>query len=360
MYKITKCLVLLALCLVVQLINAQDTINNANNRQKIEEFKKVKADIQNEERQFLKVEVESINTRLEKGEINEEEATILKKEAAKKRALNIENRIAIIDNKIALLERNYDGYINIDVGDVTKIEIKVGDDDEEFFGINISDKKKPKKYDRRTTSDLVFAIGFNNAIIEGEKLDDSPYKIGGSGFVELGFAWKTRLLNDSNLFRLKYGFSFQWNKLNMKNNMYLVNDNGNINLEKFPLSTKVSKFRSTNFVFPLHLEMGPSKRIDRNSYFRYSTKKQFKFGFGGYAGFNLNTLQKIKYTNESGDRVKDKSKNGFNTPDLIYGLSSYVALGGTAIYVKYDLNPIFKNQSVSQNNISVGLRFDMD
>ena len=67
MQKITKCLVLLALCLVAQLINAQDTISNANNRQKIEEFKKAKIDIQNEERQFLKVEVESINTRLEKG-----------------------------------------------------------------------------------------------------------------------------------------------------------------------------------------------------------------------------------------------------------------------------------------------------
>ena len=146
----------------------------------------------------------------------------------------------------------------------------------------------------------------------------------------------------------------------MKDNMYLVNDDGIINLEKFPFSTKVSKFRSTNFVFPLHLEIGPSKRIDRKSYFRYSTKKQFKFGFGGYAGFNLNTLQKVKYTNESGDRVKDKSKNGFNTSDLIYGLSSYVALGSTAIYVKYDLNPIFKNQAASQNNISVGLRFDMD
>ena len=85
--------------------------------------------------------------------------------------MNIENRIAIIDNKIALLERNYDGYINIDVGDVTKIEIKVGDEEgEEFFGISISDKKKPKKFDRRTTSDLVFAMGFNNAIIEEREI----------------------------------------------------------------------------------------------------------------------------------------------------------------------------------------------
>lgn len=360
MQKITKSLALIALCLAVQFINAQDTINNANNKHKIEEFKKAKVDIQNEERQLLKGEVEAINSRLEKGEITEEEGAILKKETAEKRALNIENRVAIIDNKIALLERNHDDYINADEGDGTTIVIKVGDDAEEVFGIKISDKKKPRKFDKRTTSDLVFAIGFNNAIIEGQKLDDSPYKIGGSGFVELGFAWKTRLLEHSNFFRVKYGFSFQWNKLNMKDNMYLVNNEGNISLEKFPYSTKVSKFRSTNFVFPFHIEIGPSKRIDRNSYFRYSTKKQLKFGFGGYGGFNINTLQKIKYTNDNGNRVKDKSKNRFNTSDLIYGLSTYVALGSTAIYVKYDLNPIFKDQAVSQNNLSVGLRFDMD
>ncbi|GAL68721.1 hypothetical protein [Jejuia pallidilutea] len=45
---------------------------------------------------------------------------------------------------------------------------------------------------------------------------------------------------------------------------------------------------------------------------------------------------------------------------MVYGISTYVAIGDTALYLKYDLSPIFKDQIVDQNNISIGVRFDMD
>jgi len=35
-------------------------------------------------------------------------------------------------------------------------------------------------------------------------------------------------------------------------------------------------------------------------------------------------------------------------------------VGSSALYIKYDLSPVFKNQSKKQNNISVGLRIDLD
>mgnify|MGYP001823881089 CR=1 FL=1 len=361
MLKITLYVVLTALSISVQLIHAQDTIPNMNNL-KIESLKKSKVEVQNEEKALLKKEVEAINEKLTNGTITEKEAQVLKEDAAKKRALNIENRVAIIDNKIALLERNEDGYTAEGEKKKTKIEITIGDDDDDdgFLGIITKDKNKPKKYDKRTTSHFVFAIGFNNAIIEGQKLDDSPYKLGGSGFVEMGYAWKTRLLNNSNFLRLKYGFSFQWNKLNIKDNQYLVNNDGVINLEPFPNPASVIKFRMTNLVFPVHLEFGPSRRIDRHSYYRYSTKKQMKFGVGFFGGFNIQTLQKIKYRDDNGNKAKDKLKGGYSTSNLIYGPSAYIALGCAAVYFKYDLNPIFKDQAVNQNNISLGVRFDMD
>ena len=34
---------------------------------------------------------------------------------------------------------------------------------------------------------MVLAFGLNNAIIDGENFDDSPYKIGGSRFFEIGW-----------------------------------------------------------------------------------------------------------------------------------------------------------------------------
>ena len=82
-------------------------------------------------------------------------------------------------------------------------------------------------------------------------------------------------------------------------------------------------------------------------------------GLGGYAGFNIGTRQKLKYSMD-GDKIKDKIKRNYNASSLVYGLSGYVAFDDIALYVKYDLSPIFEDQAVDQNNISVGVRFDVD
>ncbi|WP_445737644.1 hypothetical protein [Mariniflexile sp.] len=359
MQTITKYLALAVLSLSMQFIHAQDTIQNVNNKDKIEVLKNLKEHIQNEERNFLKAEVEAINERLDKGDISSAEAEILKKEAAKKRALNIEDRLAIIDNKIALMKRNDEGYRINNEEDLSRVGFSIGGNDDSFAGIKINYKNKPKKYDLRTSSDFVLAFGLNNAIIEGEKLDDSPYKFGGSRFFEIGWAWKTRVFKESNFMRFKYGYSFQMNGLKPTDNQYFVQQGDQTVLEEFPENLKKAKLSVTNLVFPVHFEFGPSKKIEKDTYFRYSTDNQFKIGLGGYGGFNIDTRQKLKYELD-GERVKEKQKHEFNTTNLVYGLSGYIAFDEVALYVKYDLSPIFKDQAIKQNNISIGLRFDMD
>ena len=113
MQTITKYLAVIVLGLSVHFINAQ-----AMNESKISALQEQKNFVEKQEREFLKIEVEAINTRMDNGEITLEEASILKQNLAEKRALNIENRIAIIDNRIALLERNktvdYDTGANLE------------------------------------------------------------------------------------------------------------------------------------------------------------------------------------------------------------------------------------------------------
>lgn len=328
----------------------------------IEKLVALKEKVKEEEREYLKKDIEVINKRLDNKEITAQQAEDLKKEAAQKRAANIEDKLAILDKKIALYERAklpHEAEMPKSEDDMTVLRIGSSDNTNGFIFIGKKGNDKPKKYDRRTTSDIVFAIGFNNTLIDGQSLDDSPYKIGGSGFVELGYAWKTRIFKDTNFWRFKYGFSLQWNKLNIKDNNYLVNTDGSIDLQEFPLELNKAKFRTTNLVFPMHLEFGPSKKIEKEDHIRYSTRKKFKLGIGGYAGLNIGSMQKLKYR-ENGERVKDKQRSGLEVNDFVYGLSSYIAFGDTALYVKYDLNPLFKNQTINQNNISVGVRFDMD
>ena len=71
-------------------------------------------------------------------------------------------------------------------------------------------------------------------------------------------------------------------------------------------------------------------------------------------------MQKLIYEDEDGNRVKTKERRNFNASNFVYGLSGYVGFGDLAIYAKYDLSPLFQDQALEQNNISLGLRWDLD
>ncbi len=326
----------------------------------LEALEKTKTEVVNHEKDALKKEVETINKRLDAGTITKAEADDLKQKAAETRALNIENRVAIIDNKIALLERN--GTLN-EEGGKNYVRIGIGEDGttgDSWLGIHIREKNSvTRKYDRRTSSQLVFSFGLNNAIIDGQSLDDSPYKIGGSRYTELGLAWTTRVFKESNWLRLRYGVSFQFNGLKPTDNRYFVDTGEQTELQDFGIDLDKSKFRMDHVVIPLHFEIGPSKKIEKDEYFRYNTNNSFKIGFGGYAGVNMSTRQKLKFDDGEED-VKQKLKAGYNTNNFIYGLSGYIGYGDISLYAKYDLNTIFKNNPTEQRNVSLGVRWDWD
>lgn len=364
MRTITMIITTMVLVFFMQNLNAQevkDSINSSSKKYQLEQLESEKEEIIKIEKRKLKEEVERIDKLESKGGVSKEEAKKRKAEKAKIAALNIENKNAIIENKIALLERG-EGYdFKYDNG--TKIEIGLGDayDDKgsTLFGVKYTNERKSKKFDKRTHSNMLFAFGLNNTIIENQSLDDSPYKIGGSKFFEVGWLMSTRVFKNSNALRFRYGFSFQFNGLKPKDNMYFVENGNQTVLETHPQDLKKSKLRMDNLVMPIFFEFGPSTVKEGENYIRYSTHDKFKFGIGGYAGVNIGTRQKLKYKLEDGSRVKDKMKQDYNTNDFIYGLAAYIGRNDVSLYMKYDLNPIFNNATVKQNNVSIGFRLDL-
>ncbi|CAM3284915.1 hypothetical protein [Aequorivita lipolytica] len=323
----------------------------------VEQLTELKEKIIQEEKDALLADVENINKRLETGSLNKAEAETLKQEAAENHALNIENRLAIIDNKVALLKRN--GNIEDEEGGMIIRISSTGKNSENDNVLYIGPKNKKRKYDRRTSSDFVFAFGLNNVITEGESLQDSDFKVAGSRFAELGWTWKTRVFKNTNWLRVKYGVSFQFNGLKPTDNRFYVDTGEQTELQNYPLNLDKSKFRMDNLVVPIHFEFGPSKKIENDDYFRYSTENQVRVGLGGYAGINLGSRQKLKFE-EDGEDQKLKLKANYNTNSFIYGLSGYIGWQGVALYAKYDLNTIFKSNPIDQRNVSLGLRFDVD
>ena len=346
--------------LFLSVILVQQLFAQEDYKTEIEKLKSQREQIAVQEREALKQEVESINDRMDKGLISVEEARILKENAAEKRALNIEDRTAIIDNKIALLERNEGHVLETDkeydvFEDGVGITVNVGDEPWDPF----KSKTKAPKYDRRTYSDFVIAFGLNNAIIEGQSLNDSPYRTWGSKFFEIGWAWRTRVFNNSNFMRFHYGFSFQFNGLKSEDDLFLaVNDDGQVEQQPFGQNLDKSKFRMDNLVIPVHFEFGPSRKTETENMIRYSIRDQFRIGLGGYGGVSIGHRQKLKYE-ENGDNVKEKLKRGLDVNSFVYGLSAYMGVDCVLLYVKYDLQPIFNDSVLEQQNISFGLRFDM-
>ena len=378
MKKITRVLVGLVLFFIVQNIVAQEE----NYQKKIEVLKEQKNKITQQEKEALKLEVEEINKRVERGSITSAEAEILKTEAAKKRALNIDNRLAIIDNKIDLLERNGENVLELDtLNYATAIEIGLGTEEPDggrTFGFRILKNPNRVKYDRRTYSDFILGIGFHNNVIQGESFFDTPHSVLGSRYFELGYMWETRILKNANWLRVNYGVIYE-NKGLKSGQQIFVNDtesmsSGDVILDNVNnvfldenVALKKSKFRQDAFIFPIHLEFGPSSRKQNGKYVRYSTRKKFKFGVGAYLGFSVKNIQKLKF-----ERGREGSMFPINRRPLAFGIndttnangfwgwSMYAGKGNTTVVFKLEgADNRLSGSQGSRQNVSLGVRFGL-
>ncbi|MFT5751688.1 MAG: hypothetical protein ACI86L_001192, partial [Dokdonia sp.] len=156
--------------------------------------------------------------------------------------------------------------------------------------------------------------------------------------------------------RFRYGFSFNWNKISPRNNQIFADAGSETILEAFPINLKKNEFKNTTFTIPLFLEFGGYKKRQGEDYVRYFPAGPV-VGIGGYAGANIGTKQKLRYR-EAGNRVKSDVRRNFNTSDFVYGVSAYVGWRGISVYGKYELTPIFKDNPVDEQLMSVGLRLD--
>jgi hypothetical protein len=343
MKKITIFLVVF-LCMLASRMFAQNTFEE---RSKIIASKI--GSIVKEEKEALKGEVERVNNQLTNGSISREEAEIKKKTLAEARAITIESRVAVEQLALKnLVQEQVDGKL-------------VSRDTSKTIVIHLDNKFSRKKVclgEKRTTTQFVFAAGLNNLISNGE-LEDANFRFIGSHFYEWGFTYNSRILKNENLLHAKYGLSLMYNNLRPTDNRSFVVNGEQTNLVTNTIYLKDSRFRNVYLVVPIHLEFdfsGKSQKGDK-SYFK--THQNFRLGFGGYAGVNLKTKQITKY--EDVDfKATQKSKGDFNANTFIYGLSTYIGYKSTSFYFKYDLNPLFKDNVVAQNNVSLGVRFDFN
>lgn len=339
------------LCLFLTQANAQETFE-ARAYAIAEKIEK----ITQEEKQALKVEVELINEQLSNSEITQEFADRQKMAVAEKRAKNIEERTAVAHQELnQLVQDKVDGKIQKDYSAKFSkhvvAKISVGGEQEK-------DTLVKKFIENRTVSQFVFAAGLNN-LVTNNAVAHSDYRYLGSHFYEFGVTWNTRILNDHNLLHAKYGMSLMYNNLRPTNNRVFADSGNQTILETSSIDLKDSRFRNVSLVVPLHLEFDFSKseRIANSNGFK--THQGFRVGLGGFAGFNIKSKQILVYELD-GHNNRDRERGDFNVNDFVYGVSAYVGYQAVSLYAKYDLNPLFKDNAIDQNNISLGVRIDLN
>ncbi|WP_417352966.1 hypothetical protein [Flavobacterium alkalisoli] len=338
--------VMALLCLIATKLNAQTFERRAK------DISTSIADISKEEKDSLKIEVEAVNMLLEKDEITKEEADKRKLELAEKRANNIETRVAVEKEKLdKLVQDRVDGNI---------------EESSSTFSINYNKGKNSDcKNDtihsidfRRTTSQFLFALGVNRMMVDG-KMDNDNFKWR-SDFYEWGIVFNSRLLKNNNLLHAKYGLSLQYNNLRPDDDKIFVTNGDKTILADSGLNIDVARLRYVNLVIPVHLEFDFTKKKVGDVHTYYPIYDSFKIGIGGYVGVNVKEKQILKYEDANGHQVKDRLRGEYNVSDTTYGLSAYVGYGQVSLYAKYDLQPIFANNDVDQNNLSLGIRFDIN
>jgi hypothetical protein len=331
--------------------------------------------ITKEEKDSLKIKITEIKEKLDKGAITENTAQSLKMEVANYHAKKIEKRVGAQEQLLQQLVQDKTD------GKMASVEDDDFEDDKNTFTIghksykfSINENKKKKglyerdehskeehKRNRSTTTQFVFAGGVNNLLINDHfsSLDNTEYEFWQSHFYEIGFTWKSRLNKEASQLYFKYGFSFLWNNLRLKNNQYHVVNGERTDLDTYPSHLSDSRLRHVQMTFPVHLEWDFSKnKIDDDGFVEDRTGESFRFGIGVFGGFKLGSRQYLEYVNAAGIKVEELQKGDFNMNTINYGLSSYLAYKSLGLYVKYDLNPLFRNTST--NNISMGIRFDFN
>jgi hypothetical protein len=339
----------LTVCLFAGKLSAQETFETKARiiADKIEKITK-------DEKENLKMEIEEVNKQFDNGTITKVQADDEKKKLAQARVLIIENKIAVVQEELTkLVQQKVEGKLK--ASDSLKTHGK-------YLTVSLGNSVKEKKHidniEKRTTSQLVIAIGVNNLVTDNS-IADSDFKYMGSSFFEWGLTLNSRLMKNDNLLHLKYGMSLMYNNLRPTDNRVFVTDGNQTNLETSSIDLKDSRFRNVYLTAPVHLEFDFTKSKNNDDKKSFKTHESVRLGIGGYAGFRIKSKQKTCYEID-GNNFTTKEKGDFNANDFIYGLSTYIGYKETSLYLKYDLNPLFKDNAVKQNNISLGVRFDLN
>jgi hypothetical protein len=297
----------------------------------------------------LKQEIAEVKRKLKKNELTPEEAEERKAELAQKSASSINYWVTKLKSDIAFVEAN--GYLP-EQEDITLLRMPTGD-------LQIPDMRPYKKL-RRNRPYLVttsgFYLTFGNNLFAGDELGFEDVRFWESAMFGLGYSFLTKLDRTDPLLRFRYGAEITGYSTSFHGSQYFVTPDDKTIVRRFTDSYERIIFSQTQFIAPVHLEIGQYKREGTASRVRYDLSSGFTAGIGGYLGLNLMSQNRIE-RERNGRDITLITRNDFDNNIFLYGLDAYVGYGITKIFARLALNDVFKQGSVDGQYFSFGIRF---
>lgn len=248
--------------------------------------------------------------------------------------------------------------ILINVGGVNiKIKDKTADKKNDTISISKNDKqikipmpstpKNPPKSRSVKTRWLLFDIGLNNWVVNGEVAQNAPFEL------QQGHSWNFGLHLFKQRFRfarrhlaLEYGVMFDFNNYSFsQKDQYLLHDTEVVTfMPVIGTPLRVNRLRTSSAQVPLLLTFESNPR---------NLKKSFHIGAGVYGGVLLGA--RTKWVSQ--DDVKTIIKDDFTMRRIRTGFTGQIGYGPITFYGNFAAMPIFsKNDAYEVRPFSVGLR----
>jgi hypothetical protein len=306
------------------------------------------------EKSALKEELKKIDKKLEANQLSSEAALIEKKRLSELYAEKINTAVSVEEQKLQTLIRNkVSGNLSLNE-EIEKKSFFSPFTEDNYYQDSISGLKVEKRW----TSQFVIALGANIFNDDANALQNNPF-----GYGEVGFSYKYRFKEDSNLWNLKLGFSTMIDDIRSEadDDIFVIDGNQTV-LEDSGLNIRRSFLSNVYVGIPVHLELDLSKpEYDKDAKQHYlRSQRGFRLGVGGFAAFRLATRQFIRYNDEDGKRISINERDDFNVNDFIFGPSAYIGYRDVSLYVKYNVNPLFRNNPEEVNSLALALRFDFN
>ena len=235
-------------------------------------------------------------------------------------------------------------------GDNVKVTINSSDAKTD----SVKHVRKLAKRQKLTGTDFAVDLGLNALVNKkgyapGGVAQPYDLRTWGSRYVALRWDLWARTGKNSPLY-FHLGPEVAFNNYMLEGNRYFaanttadrtdIVQDGLRNLEKSKLS-----------VTTLNLPVGFTLRFPASG----SDKSVFRIGAGAFAGYRIGAHTKLKYEQE-GRTHKDKDRGGYNLEDFQYGVTGRIGVSSLDLFVKYNMNDVFKNNRGPQaQTVSFGI-----